>query len=308
MRQRKRRCSAVDPFAYAIKTSAPTLKPAFAVQLVHLLPSRLMADADLYQLEFLSLINKITQELDNHVGVNDKTVAEFIVALHEGSGKSLANFKSKLQKKGLSPPDSFVETVDRLILTLHPKYKKRQVTKSAKAQGKAKANDDEVSEIELKRRMFPGLAVKDKEVSPVVSDDAFLQELGDLVAGKKRPASPNMDVSPKRRRPDLSPPRRGRSPSPRRGDGRDDRYGGGKDVNYGDGRNGRYGDGRGDRTGYRNGGRRQLDERPVLFKIYDGKVSSLKEFGAFVTLEGVAGRVEGTTFFVLRLSLILIIS
>ncbi|KAH9486307.1 ATP-dependent RNA helicase DHX8 [Psilocybe cubensis] len=245
-----------------------------------------MADSDLYQLEFLSLINKITQELDNHVGVNDKTVAEFIVALHESSGKSLANFKAKLQENGLSPPDSFVETVDRLILTLHPKYKKRQVNKSAKAKGKAKANDDEVSDLELKRRMFPGLAMKDKEVPPAVSEDDFLKELGDLVAGKKRAASPNMDASPKRRRPDLSPPRRGRSRSPRRGDGR-------VNDNFGDGRDARYGDGRSDRNGYRNGGRRQLDERPVLFKIYDGKVSSLKEFGAFVTLEGVAGRVEG---------------
>jgi ATP-dependent RNA helicase DHX8/PRP22 len=36
-----------------------------------------------------------------------------------------------------------------------------------------------------------------------------------------------------------------------------------------------------------------LDERPVIFKIYSGRISSLKDFGAFVQLEGVAGRVEG---------------
>lgn len=36
-----------------------------------------------------------------------------------------------------------------------------------------------------------------------------------------------------------------------------------------------------------------MDERPVIFKIYNGKVTGLKEFGAFVTLEGVMGRVEG---------------
>ncbi|PPQ77016.1 hypothetical protein CVT25_014833 [Psilocybe cyanescens] len=247
-----------------------------------------MADADIQQLELLSLVNKITQEIDNHMGINDKTAAEFIISLHDASDKSLANFKSKLVETGLSFPDSFVETVDRLILTLHPKYKKRKVAKSAKAQGKSKANDDELSEIERKKRMFPGLAVKDQEVPPAVSDDAFLMELGDLVAGKKRPASTDQDASPKRRRQDLSPPRRGRSPSPRRGTGRDDRNNG-----YGEGRDNRYGEGRGDRNGYRNGGRRQVDEKPVIFKIYEGKVSSLKEFGAFVTLEGVAGRVEG---------------
>jgi ATP-dependent RNA helicase DHX8/PRP22 len=36
-----------------------------------------------------------------------------------------------------------------------------------------------------------------------------------------------------------------------------------------------------------------VDERPVLFKIYGGRISSLKDFGAFVQLEGVTGRVEG---------------
>jgi ATP-dependent RNA helicase DHX8/PRP22 len=64
----------------------------------------------------------------------------------------------------------------------------------------------------------------------------------------------------------LSPPRR-RSVSPPRGRGVD---------------RGSYGRGRG-----------QLDERPVLFKIYGGRVQGLKEFGAFIQLEGVAGRVEG---------------
>ena len=108
--------------------------------------------------------------------------------------------------------------------------------------------------------MFPGLAGKDREVPPAVSDDIFLKELGDLVAGKKiRPPPEGEEPPAKRQR---------RSPSPPRG--RDSQY------------------------GNRNGGRqRQVDERPILFKIYNGKISGLKEFGAFVTLEGVAGRVEG---------------
>ncbi|EKM84038.1 hypothetical protein AGABI1DRAFT_110634 [Agaricus bisporus var. burnettii JB137-S8] len=40
-------------------------------------------------------------------------------------------------------------------------------------------------------------------------------------------------------------------------------------------------------------GARSLDERPVLYKIYSGKVVGLKDFGAFVALDGVAGRAEG---------------
>ena len=39
-----------------------------------------------------------------------------------------------------------------------------------------------------------------------------------------------------------------------------------------------------------------MDERPVLYKIYNGRVNGLKEFGAFVQLEGVAGRVEGKSY------------
>jgi ATP-dependent RNA helicase DHX8/PRP22 len=119
--------------------------------------------------------------------------------------------------------------------------------------------------------------MKDKEVEPAVSDDVFLKELGDLVSGKKRPSQVE-ERSPKRQRLD-SPPHRRRSPSPPPSR--------------------RYDDRNGDRRG-RTGGR-ALDDRPILFKIYNGRVSGLKDFGAFVTLEGVAGRVEGTTPISMRL-------
>jgi predicted RNA-binding protein with RPS1 domain len=44
-----------------------------------------------------------------------------------------------------------------------------------------------------------------------------------------------------------------------------------------------------------------VDEKPVLYKIYNGKVSGMKDFGAFVTLEGVAGRSEGM-FYIIHIS------
>ncbi|KDR85685.1 hypothetical protein GALMADRAFT_234699 [Galerina marginata CBS 339.88] len=225
-----------------------------------------MADADITQLEFLSLVNKIAQEIDNHIGVTDKTVAEFVISIHEQS-KTSPDFKAQLSETGAAFSDSLIESIDRLILSLHPKYKK-PVKKSAKAQGKAKAND-EMTELDRQKRLFPGLAVKDQDVPPAIPDDVFLMELGDLVSGKKtRPRASDDEPSPKRQRRDRSPSPRRRSLSPPRG--REDRY------------------------GNRNGGsRHQVDDRPVLFKIYNGKVSGIKEFGAFVTLEGVAGRVEG---------------
>lgn len=231
-----------------------------------------MAQDDLYNLEFLSLVAKITQEIFNHTGLNDKTLAEFVIDLHEQS-KTLADFKEKLKQVGADFPESFVENIDRLVLTLHPKHKKKSFSE---ADAKDKAGvDDALHEKDKQKRLFPGLALADQEWQPTVSKNVLMKEVDDMMAQFESSAtrsrtSPRRDASPpsKRRRTSMSPPRR-RSVSPSRGRG------------YDRGRNGRT--------------RRQLDERPVLFKIYDGRVQGLKEFGAFVQLEGVAGRVEGAS-------------
>ncbi|RXW11997.1 hypothetical protein EST38_g13859, partial [Candolleomyces aberdarensis] len=208
-----------------------------------------MADGDLVRLELLNLVAKITQEINNYIGFNDKTLAEFVISLHEQSNADLPTFKQKLKDMEAGFPDSFVENVDRLILTMHPKHKK----KARSSDNVGDAAPATVPDAERKRRMFPGLAIQNKEQQDPVSDDLFLKELGDIVSGRKKPADTDR----------LSPKQRRRSPSPKRG---------------------RRDDGR---------PRREIDERPVLFKIYNGKVSGIKDFGAFVTLEGVAGRVEG---------------
>jgi ATP-dependent RNA helicase DHX8/PRP22 len=231
-----------------------------------------MAQDDLYNLEFLSLVAKITQEIDNHTGLNDKTLAEFVIDLHDQS-KTLADFKAKLKQVGADFPESFVENIDRLVLTLHPKHKKKS---STEATGEFKIDDDDAAdEKDKQKRLFPGLALADQEWQPTVSKDVIMKEVDDMMAqfessAKRTKSSPRQDASPprKQRRTSLSPPRR-RSASPPRGRG------------YDRGRNGRV--------------RGQLDERPVLYKIYDGRVQGLKEFGAFVQLEGIAGRVEGVS-------------
>lgn len=232
-----------------------------------------MSDSDIYNLEFLSLVAKITQELLNHTGLNDKTLAEFVIALHDES-KTVAEFKQKLKDVGANFPDSFVENMDRLILNMHPKHKKKTaVTMENGGNGAV-----EVDELDKRKRMFPGLALKDQEWQPAVAEDVLMKEVDDMMsqfegAAKKarvRPSENGSERSPKRKRTSRSRSPRRRSPSPPRARGyRDDR---GRD---------------------RGRGRPQMDERPILFKIYNGRVSGLKEFGAFVQLEGVAGRVEG---------------
>jgi ATP-dependent RNA helicase DHX8/PRP22 len=143
--------------------------------------------------------------------------------------------------------------------------------------------------------MFPGLALPDQEWRPPPQadgekKDAITKEVDGLMsqlegfAKKTRPRAGDFmetdEPSPKRRRLDSPPPHR-RSPSPPRGRG------------YG------YNDSRDDsrsRGSYRDnrGPGRELDDRPVVYKIYDGRVSSIRDFGAFVQLEGVKGRAEGT--------------
>ncbi|OSX67176.1 hypothetical protein POSPLADRAFT_1063961 [Postia placenta MAD-698-R-SB12] len=235
-----------------------------------------MADADLYNLEFLSLVAKITQEIDNHTGINDKTLAEFVISLHDES-KTLPEFKQQLKGVGANFPESFVENVDRLILSMHPKHKKKS---DSGKENVAAETESTLDEVDKQKRIFPGLALKDQDWQPSVTKDAIMKEVDDMMsqfegaAKRARPKTPENDRSPKRQRRSRSrsPPPRRRSPSPR---GR----------SYGD----RYDDRRG-----RNGDRaRPLDERPVLFKIYNGRVNGMKEFGAFVQLEGVVGRVEG---------------
>lgn len=234
-----------------------------------------MADSDLYDLEFLSLVAKITQEIENHTGLHDKTLAEFVIDIHDQANARLPAFREKLKEVGADFPDSFIENVDRLILSMHPKHKKKYI-KPANANGKGKAGDMDgvLSEQDKQKRLFPGLALKDKDIPPAVADDVFLEEIGDLVLGRKaRPRPTEDERSPKRQRRSRSPHRR--PPTPPRG------------REYGDqGYDGRRGGGR-------NSGRPMLDDKPILFKIYNGKVSGMKDFGAFVTLEGVLGRVEG---------------
>jgi ATP-dependent RNA helicase DHX8/PRP22 len=234
-----------------------------------------MADDDIFQLEFLSLVAKITQEIDNYTGMHDKTLAEFVIALHDDS-KTLPEFKKQLKDAGADFPDSFVENVDRLILTMHPKHKKKQALPNGGSGGKENVlNDGGIDEHDKQRRLFPGLALADQP-QQMAGKDAIMKEVDDMMsqfetASKKRKPSARDDTSPKRQRREqsYSPPRR-RSPSPPRGRS--------------------YGRGGDDR---RNGGRIALDDRPVMYKIYTGRVSGLKEFGAFVTLEGVSGRTEG---------------
>lgn len=283
---------------------------------------------DFTSLELLSLVSKVTSELQNHLGINDKTLAEFVIDQHEKCGGNLHEFKASLAAMGAEFPNSLVESVDRLILTMHPKHKVQK-----KPQENGKSDMDELDAIGRKARVFKGLAVPDREQAwddyeddmvgqktidesrppdPGTPEDddtfALLEGLagktgsgtnGNSTRSRKRSRSPDRDDYPRDRKPRqkyLS-----RSPSPQ--EERKSRHRRDRDRDYDDRRD-RYDERRNghrksrrrdyeDDDDFKKPPRKEIDESPVLYKIYDATINGIKDFGAFADLQGVKGRASG---------------
>ncbi|MCJ1448840.1 MAG: DEAH-box ATP-dependent RNA helicase prp22 [Stictis urceolatum] len=142
---------------------------------------------DMESFELLSLVSKVTSELQNHLGINDKTLAEFIIAQHLKCN-TLADFKSWLKEIYDDFPQSLVESVDRLVLTMHPRYGKASGAQTDK-EGE-KSRDDHVQK---KSRIFRALAKPD--VEPARSDDTF-----NLLEGLAGDANPSTESYRSRKR------------------------------------------------------------------------------------------------------------
>jgi ATP-dependent RNA helicase DHX8/PRP22 len=77
---------------------------------------------DFEKLQYLSLVSKICNELENHFGINDMALAEFIIFLAE-ENDTFETFKDTLEKKGGEFSDSFIENLLRIIQLMKPKPK-----------------------------------------------------------------------------------------------------------------------------------------------------------------------------------------
>ncbi|KAI0541511.1 P-loop containing nucleoside triphosphate hydrolase protein [Xylaria digitata] len=243
---------------------------------------------DLHELELLSLVSKVTSELQNHLGINEKTLAEFIIAQRLQCFK-LAEFRERLAGMGgASWPDSLFDSIDHLVLTMHPKFKTTNGNASAHED-----NDKPVRSLQEKETLFKGLSIPDKEIQAAGDADEIDDTLALLEGLAPKPA--------------CDAPSRKRSRSPHDEDGRHrrkerrrsrDR----RDEDYDDYRRGRkdrrsrrerkYDDDEDDDV-LRRPPEPELDDSPVLYKVYDGHVTGIKDFGAFVNLHGVKGKVDG---------------
>lgn len=110
---------------------------------------------DLQSLEYLSLVSKICTELDNHLGLNDKDLAEFIIHIAQASD-SYDKFQAKLIENDAGFPDSFSSNLYRIIQKMLPTPVKKTTNEN-----EAEMNHEQsrqLTDIALRKAMCPFLS------------------------------------------------------------------------------------------------------------------------------------------------------
>ncbi|KAG5659220.1 hypothetical protein KAF25_000422 [Fusarium avenaceum] len=250
-----------------------------------------MMDA-LFEFEVIGLINKVASELQNYLEVNDKTLAEFIIAQRLESD-SFESFKEKLNKIGGDTfPLSLIESIDRLVRMIHPSMKDKTSNEHSQSTNQRSHVNDAC--------VFSGLALPDKTLTPDPIDDALhaLEALepkgrgGDSHARKRdygRSRSPIRDDTRLRRSSTSRSPDQQRHRSMRRG--RDEQRDTQERRNQRDHHKNR--DGEHPSSQYPRRPSPETDDLPILHKLYDGNITGVKDFGIFVNLHNVRGKVDG---------------
>lgn len=242
------------------------------------------------KLQELSLISKVCTELENHLGMSDKTLAEFVIDMVRGSS-SRANFLAEIKTNELPLPSALADNLYRIVNAMAPR-KPAPGKAGAKARPKNEIGDDE----QLTAADIAGVAATEVSERASAADEAE----------DKLPARDRDDRDSRRRRRSSSADarrggreerrdRRSRSRSePRRRSNEDrDEYGrsrGRRDRSSERGRDRSRDRGR-ERSRDRNHERERERDRPrevELYGIYDGRVSKIMDFGVFVELDAFA--------------------
>uniref|UniRef100_A0A131YM49 RNA helicase n=1 Tax=Rhipicephalus appendiculatus TaxID=34631 RepID=A0A131YM49_RHIAP len=274
---------------------------------------------EIAKLEYLSLVSKICTELDNHLGINDKDMAEFIIDLAD-KNNTFESFKKALQENEAEFSDSFVANLLRIIQHMRPK--------KAATTSKEGFEDKPKTELEMKRERFPFLALpNDPNVNKLleedvkVASDAFAQLEALAPAARKKDAdnekrsrdhertsekssrsrrhkSRSRSRSPVARSSRHKSRSRSKSPYSKRFSRHRSRSRS-QDRNRDRNRD-RSRDRRRSRSRERHQGSSRKDRStvpvspdPVVGQIYNGKVTNIMQFGCFVQLEGLPKRWEG---------------
>uniref|UniRef100_A0A7N8XVB8 RNA helicase n=1 Tax=Mastacembelus armatus TaxID=205130 RepID=A0A7N8XVB8_9TELE len=265
-----------------------------------------MADGgvdELSQLEYLSLVSKVCTELDNHLGISDKDLAEFVISLAEKQ-QSFDGFKTLLIQNGadlfvlcyfvFSCISSFaiIKTMnfhpctasEALVKPMTEKERLKEMfpalcrpndpaPKKLLDEDDVKVAADAMKELEM---FMPSVSGTDSKGSKSRSEKSRRHSRSRSRSREKdRHRDRDREKDKKRRhrsrsrsrsRRDKSSRWSDRSPSPR--DRESDRW---KDKHVD----------------------RPPPEEPSVGDIYNGKVTSIMQFGCFVQLEGLRKRWEG---------------
>uniref|UniRef100_A0AAQ5ZD33 ATP-dependent RNA helicase DHX8 n=1 Tax=Amphiprion ocellaris TaxID=80972 RepID=A0AAQ5ZD33_AMPOC len=243
---------------------------------------------ELSQLEYLSLVSKVCTELDNHLGISDKDLAEFVISLAEKQ-TSFDGFKALLVQNGAEFTDSLISNLLRLIQTMRPPSKASTskgkvvlpiqcnciyylapitiqiVSRQLLDEDDVKVAADAMKELEMFMPSVSGTDSKDRDRE---KDRKRRHRSRSRSRSRSRDRDRHRERDRGKRR-DKTSRWSDRSPSPRKDQDRDsDRW---KDKHVD----------------------RPPPEEPSVGDIYNGKVTSIMQFGCFVQLEGLRKRWEG---------------
>ncbi|KAK5881589.1 hypothetical protein CesoFtcFv8_022369 [Champsocephalus esox] len=288
-----------------------------------------MADGgvdELSQLEYLSLVSKVCTELDNHLGISDKDLAEFVIDLAEKQ-PVFDGFKALLLQNGAEFTDSLIGNLLRLIQTMRPPSK-ASMSKATEALAKPKTEKDKLKEL------FPALCRANEPVPKKILDEDDVKVAADVmkelemfmpsVSGTETKSSKSRSEKSRRQSRSRSRSRdRDRHRDRDRDHDRDrdrDRKRRHRSRSRSRSRDhDRHRDRDGDRGKRRDKSVRRSErspspkkdqdkdserwqdkhvdrpppEEPSVGDIYNGKITSIMQFGCFVQLEGLRKRWEG---------------
>ncbi|KAK9461361.1 putative ATP-dependent rna helicase dhx8 [Lipomyces oligophaga] len=243
---------------------------------------------DFEQLQLLSLVSKITHELENHLGSKDRSLAEKVINIHE-TASDFNDFNSKLNNAGLKFEKPLAESVDRFIRVTHPRYittrkkstqlhaddlKKSTDEQFARVRSRHSRGDDDLTEDRKRHKSSRNL--DDRHRSSRDSEDRYRSRHSGEAEERRRRHIHDED------REDLD---REKRRSRREHDSEREKVHR-HNTSTRDEKRRRHRSSSPTNT-------KQLDDEPQLYKIYKGHVSNMKDFGAFVTLDGLKKKTDG---------------
>lgn len=216
----------------------------------------------------LSLISKVTLEIQNHWGIEDKTLAEFVITIGE-EASDVNDFEKKLKENGAEAARPFCERLFSLIGKMGGAGGGKQDVKGgppALSGKKAPTNEKEAK--------FPGLAMQDRPDREELMIEQPRQP-GELSAAAKKLLNSEKDDR------ELAEERKKEAKGGGRGSGRASRSRSRGRSRSRDGKKKEV------KKGF------QKNAAIELYGIYKGQVNRVMEYGAFVSFETSEGRKEG---------------